>query len=401
MLLKFTLRLFTSILGKELVYENDQFSYLVAPLLPHSQISQNADKYIDWNEVKKAEYEHLESICHDLNPLSPIPPRMAIITKEKEISKFTNFLQPGALPMLAPTTYLMPEFVKNFSIEASIFRSALLLPSILTRLDSQLLALELKNRLVLPINNEYLLSALTTSSANMEMNVLKSFATKHFIKVQKNCIYMNISITTEDSEVGSQHCTLSIHDSVVGQASSKSDTISIKLAAQIVLEKIEKDDEYLDFGCGCSIKKAAYEYFEDNLMNLDDTVIIDYADNFAHKHLNQPLINVKEISKITNFLQPGALPILAPTTYVVPKFYKKFSIGASIFRSVLLLPLILTRLDSQVPKEMGSMVKSIFVDAKLDSQFPQTLFDLWIESVLSDHVAPLMLPMINLTEAWM
>ncbi|CAJ0845434.1 4919_t:CDS:2 [Entrophospora sp. SA101] len=394
MLLKFTLRLFTSILGKELVYENDQFSYLVAPLLPHSQISQNADKYIDWNEVKKAEYEHLESICHDLNPLSPIPPRMAIITKEKEISKFTNFLQPGALPMLAPTTYLMPEFVKNFSIEASIFRSALLLPSILTRLDSQLLALELKNRLVLPINNEYLLSALTTSSANMEMNVLKSFATKHFIKVQKNCIYMNISITTEDSEVGSQHCTLSIHDSVVGQASSKSDTISIKLAAQIVLEKIEKDDEYLDFGCGCSIKKAAYEYFEDNLMNLDDTVIIDYADNFAQSIFH-------DLNPLSPIPPRMATIKTTPTTYVVPKFYKKFSIGASIFRSVLLLPLILTRLDSQVPKEMGSMVKSIFVDAKLDSQFPQTLFDLWIESVLSDHVAPLMLPMINLTEAWM
>nr|CAG8432998.1 7448_t:CDS:2 [Entrophospora candida] len=208
-------------------------------------------------------------------------------------------------------------------------------------------------------------------------------------KVQKNCIYMNISITTEDSEVGSQHCTLSIYDSVVGQASSKSDTIAIKLAAQIVLEKIEKDDEYLDSGCefdsGCCC-----------------SIIIDYADNFAQlsKHLNQPLINVKEISKITNFLQPGALPILTPTTYVVPEFYKKSSIGASIFRSVLLLPLILTRLDSQIPKEMGSMVKSIFVDAKFDSQVPQTLFDLWIESVLSEHVAPLMLPMIKLTEAW-
>nr|CAG8432997.1 7447_t:CDS:2 [Entrophospora candida] len=62
MLLKFTLRLFTSTLGKELVYENDQFLYLVAPLLPHSQIGQNADKYIDWNEVKKAEYEHLECL---------------------------------------------------------------------------------------------------------------------------------------------------------------------------------------------------------------------------------------------------------------------------------------------------------------------------------------------------
>nr|CAG8560136.1 14459_t:CDS:2 [Entrophospora candida] len=148
MLLKFTLRLFTSILGKELVYENDQFLYLVAPLLPHSQIGQNADKYIDWNEVKKAEYEHLEV-------------NMSKLTKE----------------------------------------------------------------------------------------CVKIICNKMLYKVQKNCIYMNISITTEDSEVGSQHCTLSIYDSVVGQASSKSDTIAIKLAAQIVLEKIEKDDEYLDSGC--------------------------------------------------------------------------------------------------------------------------------------------------------
>nr|CAG8438547.1 9096_t:CDS:2 [Entrophospora candida] len=228
MLFKFTLRLFTSIVNKEFACDIDKFSYLVAPLTQYAPIHENSFDFIDWCEVEKAiTHKHLkielddvskledaviidysdnlrryfvQSICYDLNPLSPIPQGMAIrekgcqnfgefykktfelevenldqpLIKVKKISRVMNFLQPipGALPILKgrTATYVIPEFCKEYSIKASVFRSALLLPSIFTRLDSQLLALELKHRLDLPIDDEFMLSALTTPSANMEMN---------------------------------------------------------------------------------------------------------------------------------------------------------------------------------------------------------------------------------------
>src|SRR5207248_5464577 len=49
-------------------------------------------------------------------------------------------------------------------------KSALLLPSIITRLDLYLSALELKNSLSLPVKVDYLISALTTPSAEMVTN---------------------------------------------------------------------------------------------------------------------------------------------------------------------------------------------------------------------------------------
>ncbi|CAG8501123.1 553_t:CDS:1 [Scutellospora calospora] len=78
----------------------------------------------------------------------------------RKISKVMNFLQPvpGFLPILTKgrtATYVTPEFCKQYPIRASVFRSALMLPAIFTRLDSLLLAIELRTQLDLDIKDDY------------------------------------------------------------------------------------------------------------------------------------------------------------------------------------------------------------------------------------------------------
>ncbi|CAJ0823100.1 2118_t:CDS:1 [Entrophospora sp. SA101] len=117
MLFKFTLCLFTSIVNKEFVCDIDKFSYLVAPLTQYAPIHENSFDFIDWYEVEKAiTHKHLkvelddmskledaviidysdnlrryfvQSICYDLNPLSPIPQGTAI--REKGCQNFGEF----------------------------------------------------------------------------------------------------------------------------------------------------------------------------------------------------------------------------------------------------------------------------------------------------------------------
>ncbi|CAJ0748543.1 21414_t:CDS:1, partial [Entrophospora sp. SA101] len=61
------------------------------------------------------------------------------------------------------------------------------------------------------------------------------------------------NIMTENTEMESQQCTIFVHDTVVGHASSMSNIQAArKLAAQVVLEKIEKNETYLDSVCSCS-----------------------------------------------------------------------------------------------------------------------------------------------------
>src|SRR5437763_10592740 len=63
--------------------------------------------------------------------------------------------------------YIIPKIYERYSIRSSVFRSTLSLPSIITRLDLYLSTLELKNRLNLPVEVEYLISALTTPYTEM------------------------------------------------------------------------------------------------------------------------------------------------------------------------------------------------------------------------------------------
>ncbi|CAG8594097.1 4247_t:CDS:1, partial [Scutellospora calospora] len=105
----------------------------------------------------------------------------------RKISKVMNFLQPvlGSLPILTKdrtATYVIPDFCKQYPIRTSVFRSALIKEKFqinfqeptatchFTRLDLLLLVIELRTQLDLDIKDDILLEAITTASANMEMN---------------------------------------------------------------------------------------------------------------------------------------------------------------------------------------------------------------------------------------
>ncbi|CAG8634049.1 16813_t:CDS:2 [Funneliformis mosseae] len=259
---KFTLRTFTSIVNKEFICEFENFPYLVVPLVRNTPINEQTLDFIDWESMEIAVNEKhapidlnkvsdmedaviidysdnlrryfVQSIRHDLSPLSPIPEGMVLrevgcknfaeyykksfdldmkhpeqpLFQVRKISKVMNFLQPvpGAIPTLKgrTATFVIPEFCKEYTITASIFRSALMLPAILTRINSQLLALELRLKMDLPIRDDLLLVALTTPSANMEMNYerLETLGDS-FLKF---CVTIRLYVMFPDKHEGQLHC---------------------------------------------------------------------------------------------------------------------------------------------------------------------------------------------------
>ncbi|CAG8574135.1 14728_t:CDS:2 [Acaulospora morrowiae] len=263
MAFKFTLRVFTSIANKEFICNIENFSYLIAPLVHNAQINEHTLDFIDWENIERGVTQKhipidvnriydlndaviidyadnlrryfIHKIRLDLNPLSSVPNGMAIrevgcqnfeeyyrknyndlelkhpdqpLLEVRKISKVMNFLQPvpGVLPTLKGrvATFVIPEFCKEFSIRASIFRSALMLPAIFTRIDSQLLTIDLRQRLELPVNDDLLLEALTTPSANMEMNyerleTLGDSVLKFFVTIR-------LYVMFPDKHEGQLHC---------------------------------------------------------------------------------------------------------------------------------------------------------------------------------------------------
>ncbi|CAG8495896.1 2311_t:CDS:2 [Paraglomus brasilianum] len=224
----FTIRLFTSIFNKKYVADLDECVYLFLPLMKDTKVDENSLDHIDWDGVKTAigcsqrpiDLNDIESlrdaviidhsedsrryfvddIRYDLTPLSPVPesrftrelghenfaayykarfdlelqnPNQPMLQVRK-ISRVMNFLQPipGAIPIVKGRTaaFLIPEFSNEYTIKGSVFRSAMMIPTILVRLDSLLLVQELRARLTLYVDDLQALEALTTPSANMEMN---------------------------------------------------------------------------------------------------------------------------------------------------------------------------------------------------------------------------------------
>ncbi|GBB92187.1 hypothetical protein RclHR1_01980012 [Rhizophagus clarus] len=229
LIFKFTMRTFTSIVNKEFICEFENFPYLIVPLVKNAPINEDTPNFIDWEVIERAVGEKhipvdvskisdvmkdaviidysdnlrryfVHSVRYDLTPMSPIPEGMGKrekgcknfaeyykkrfdldikypdqpIFQVRKISKVMNFLQPvpGALPTLKgrTATFLIPEFCQEYTIQASVFRSALMLPAILTRINSQLLIRELRLKLDLPVSDQLLLTAMTAPSANMEMD---------------------------------------------------------------------------------------------------------------------------------------------------------------------------------------------------------------------------------------
>lgn len=136
----------------------------------------------------------------DMSPLSPVPADAKIreagyatfaefyktkkyltLTNENQpmlevrrLKKVMNFLYPGqtAEPKVkGPTsTWTVPEFCSNFFMSASVYQATMMIPSIMTRVDSILLCREAKIRYDLPIDDTNFLEAYTCPSASMEMN---------------------------------------------------------------------------------------------------------------------------------------------------------------------------------------------------------------------------------------
>lgn len=232
LLSKFTLSICLAINNKQYKCPIRDFPYFLAPLL-HTNGSKKADSVtandIDWEEITRvsdvknfpidlADVEaslndkiivdyadslqryFVQDVCHDMTPFSPIPANMKIreagcehfaqyyndtfkkqVTDEKQplirvrrINKVMNYLIP--VTPAAPeekgkiAAYLIPEFCQIYSVSASVFQSAMLIPSIMTRVDSFLLAREASIRYGIPASDALMLEAYTCPSASMAMD---------------------------------------------------------------------------------------------------------------------------------------------------------------------------------------------------------------------------------------
>lgn len=233
-LANFTLKLVSSITNKTFSCPLGKFPYFLAPLRSmngDSLFGSNSEymQWIDWDEISLAlekntipvELDRLEEslkdriiidysdnqrryyvqgICNELTPMSSIPEDMKIretgyenfaayykeiyklevtrpdqpLVRVKRIAKVMNYLMPvppeAAKDKGRTATFVIPEFCNLFTISASVFRSAMLIPSIMTRVDSFLLVREACARYDIPANDPLMLEAYTTPSASMAMN---------------------------------------------------------------------------------------------------------------------------------------------------------------------------------------------------------------------------------------
>ncbi|KAK9768192.1 Dicer-like protein 1 [Basidiobolus ranarum] len=220
-LTKYTSTLFSLLLRKQLAHPSSNFQYFIAPL------SRNDSTSIDWDEVHAGtsdktlpidysidrdivivdEFEYqrryfLKNIHWDLSPESQISPNRGIVIKDskyahvgdyyeqkykktivdwkqpilevEEALKTLNFLIPvsTASPKirLSSNNFIIPEFSSKLPIPASTFRSAMYLPSILTRVNSILLVKELKEKLDLDVDDILLMEAFSIPSASLDIN---------------------------------------------------------------------------------------------------------------------------------------------------------------------------------------------------------------------------------------
>ncbi|KAJ3490320.1 hypothetical protein NLI96_g1540 [Meripilus lineatus] len=173
--------------------------HYVVPLTPeHSSIDdQAADAVIQERWVEFTNRQFVKAVRHDLTPLS----RPEKGTREAGFPSFSAYceahrkeftglkedqplievsLVPNIINNLDPfgkavesskpsAKYLIPEFCAKFTIPASTFRTALLLPSILHRVDGALLIKELNSNLFDDALNEDLLyTAISCPSANLD-----------------------------------------------------------------------------------------------------------------------------------------------------------------------------------------------------------------------------------------
>jgi hypothetical protein len=142
----------------------------------------------------------ITKIRYDMSPSSPVPDGLHIreegyatfkdyyrekllredintnqpLLQVQRLKKVINFLYPNHIvpaQMKGPlSTWTLPSFCSRFFMSASVYQATMMIPSIMTRIDSILLCRQAAGRYDLPITDQQMLEAYTTPSASMEMN---------------------------------------------------------------------------------------------------------------------------------------------------------------------------------------------------------------------------------------
>jgi hypothetical protein len=142
----------------------------------------------------------IEDIRYDMNPNSPVPKETPCRESEyscfqayyeekqkmvptdlnqpmiyaRQIRKTLNFLYPGEIGIGKIKgnlhSWVVPEFCYTYYMSASVFLGMLMVPSIMTRIDSFLLIKEAQVRYDLHMEDNSMLEAYTCPGASMEMN---------------------------------------------------------------------------------------------------------------------------------------------------------------------------------------------------------------------------------------
>ncbi|KAI8331367.1 dicer-2 protein [Chlamydoabsidia padenii] len=221
----------------------DQFDWpaihqAVGKTLSPLEFDKNNDN--DFDDVIIVDYANrsqryfINRVCHELTPSSPIVTSDAVrelgydsmadyyqkallvevtnweqpILNVRKISKVMNYLSPSTVvePIIRKSTaaYVIPEFCQRYYISASVFQSWMVIPSVMTRLDAFLSSHDARKRYDLLIEDNLMLEAYTTPSANMKMDYerLETLGDS-FLKFVATCrLYTNYPANDE----GELHC---------------------------------------------------------------------------------------------------------------------------------------------------------------------------------------------------
>ncbi|CEG78493.1 Putative Dicer-2 protein [Rhizopus microsporus] len=125
-------------------------------------------------KIREESYATFKDFYNELGERFAITDDQQPMIEVERFKKTMNFLYPGetmAAQLKGPArTFVVPQFCTQYFIKASVFVAMIMVPSIMTRIDSLLLCHDARSRYNLPITDEYLLEAYTMPSASMEMN---------------------------------------------------------------------------------------------------------------------------------------------------------------------------------------------------------------------------------------
>jgi hypothetical protein len=127
----------------------------------------------DGLKIREAGYTTFEDYYREKLLREDIDTHQPLLQVQR-LKKVMNLLYPGHIvpaQMKGPlSTWTLPSFCLRFFMSASVYQAMMMIPSIMTRIDSILLCRQAAKRYDLPITDQQMLEAYTTPSASMEMN---------------------------------------------------------------------------------------------------------------------------------------------------------------------------------------------------------------------------------------